>query len=187
MMLTPNAVPCWLTRGQPFPTQGPSSIVMESPTEKKKLNTSKVMRLQYNTRALDTASIPALHINNSGSLLVTHTASPASTRIIPDNVRSGWCTFSPSHNAVAAVNTSDSALHTGTAVDISAEQMIVGRRRGKDKYIYIFVFFGEETKQSTQGWNIRCTEDGIFARPRSNRRAVRGAAPQGFRCCAHHA
>lgn len=59
------------------------------------------------------------------ALLVTHTASPASTSNIPKRVCSGRSTLSPSTAAVAAVNTSESALHTGTAEDISG-----GRNRG---------------------------------------------------------
>ena len=53
------------------------------------------------------------------ALVAAHMASPVSTSTIPDIVWSGRSTFSPSTAAVAAVNTSDRALHTGTAVDMS--------------------------------------------------------------------
>lgn len=76
------------------------------------------------TTALQHLVTTALHGTdvNSGALLATQTASPISTRTVPDIVRRGWSTFSPSAMAVAAVNTSDSALHTGTAVDMSGEK-----------------------------------------------------------------
>lgn len=78
----------------------------------------------WHTTALHHLVATALHGTNVNccALLATQTASPISTRTMPDTVRSGWSTFSPSAMAVAAVNTSDSALHTGTAVDISGEK-----------------------------------------------------------------
>ena len=54
------------------------------------------------------------------ALLATHTAIPHSTSTIPANLRRGRSAFSPRHRAVTAVKTNVSALHTGTAMDMSA-------------------------------------------------------------------
>lgn len=56
----------------------------------------------------------------AADLLATQIAIPTNTRAIPDNFLIGRSTLSPRHIAVAAVNTNVSALHRGTATEISA-------------------------------------------------------------------
>lgn len=53
------------------------------------------------------------------ALLATQIAIPVNTSAMPKIVRRGRSFSSPSHSAVAAVNTNVSELHTGTAIDIS--------------------------------------------------------------------